>query len=135
MSIAADGMTDRARENVDRLLELRGQPIALIPATGQVTVKPGGYKDYAPAAPRPPQVFAKFNKNALDGQEHGQTDRGSVRQFIFEMIGAYDATVQLGDSWQDDAATYQVEMVDNTQPYQVKATVRATLKVQGHSFA
>jgi hypothetical protein len=132
MSIAVDGMTDRARANVARLLELRGQPIALVPATGTVTPKPGGGADYGPAAPRDPQVFAKFNTNRLDGEEKAQTDQGTARKFQFEMIGAADAVVELGDSWEDDAAKYQVDSVDRTQPYQVKAVVTAFLKTTGH---
>lgn len=134
MSIAVDGMTADAREAVAELLYLRGQPIALIPATGTVTAKPGGGNDYAPAAARAPQVFAKFNTKALDGDERAQTDQGTARKFQFRMIGAYDATVHLGDSWEDDGAKYEVDIVDNTQPYQVTAWCTAYLKTAGHSF-
>jgi hypothetical protein len=132
MAIPVDEMTADAVAAVSELLELRGQPIALVPATGTVTQKPGGGADYAAAAPRDPQVFAKFNKNALDGEEKAQTDQGTARKFQFEMIGAYDAVVELGDSWEDDAAKYQVDSVDRTQPYQVKAVVTAFLKTTGH---
>lgn len=134
MSAPVDGMTDDARANVSELLSLRGQPIALIPATGTVTEKPGGGKDYASGAPRAAQIFAKFNKQALDGVENAQTDRGTTRKFQFEMIGAYDAVVVVGDHWEDYAAKYVVESVDNTQPYQVKAIVNAFLKTTGHGF-
>lgn len=134
MSAPVDGMTDDARANVGELLSLRGQPIVLIPATGTVTEKPGGGKDYAAGTPRAPQVFAKFNKQVLDGVENAQTDQGTTRKFQFEMIGAYDAVVEVGDSWEDFAAKYIVEMVDNTQPYQIKAVVVAFLKATGHGF-
>lgn len=127
-------MTADARAAVDELLFLRGQTVVLIPGTGTVVEKPGGGKDYVPGVPRDPQIFAKFNKQALDGVENAQTDRGTTRKFQFEMIGAYDAVVEVGDSWEDFAATYTVESVDITQPYQVKAIVIAFLKVTGHGF-
>ncbi|MFV8317031.1 hypothetical protein [Mycobacterium sp. 23] len=134
MAIPADLMTEDARAAIAELLEWRGQPIALTPAAGAVTVKPGGGKDYTPGAARPAQVFAKFKTSGLDGAEHSQTDRGTVRKFQFDLIGAYDAVISEGDTWEDDAAKYEVQVVDRTQPYQVKATVTGFLKVAGHSF-
>jgi hypothetical protein len=135
MSAAAvDGMTARARATVAELLELRGQPIILIPATAVATEAPSGGYNYSPAAARDPQVFAKFNTKALDGSEDSQTDRGQNRKFQFRMIGAYDTVIALGDSWEDDQASYTVETIDLTQPYQITAIVTAYLKVPGHSF-
>ncbi|ORA25167.1 hypothetical protein [Mycobacterium aquaticum] len=133
MSAPIDGMTAEARAAVAELLALRGQPIALIPAAGTVTEKPGGGKDYAPAVPRDPQVFAMFNKQALDGVDSSTTDLGTVRTLRLEMVGAYDAVVEVGDSWEDFAAKYSVQTVDNTRPYQITAIVIAFLKVTGHS--
>lgn len=133
MSAPVDGMTGDARAAVAELLALRGQPIVLIPAVGTVVEKPGGGKDYTPAAPRDPQIFAKFNKEALDGVDQSATDLGTVRKFREEMVGAYDAVVEVGDTWEDYAATYTVETVDNTRPYQIKAIVISVLKVTGHS--
>lgn len=134
MTVPVDGMTDRARAAVAELLELRGQPITLIPAAGVATQAPSGGYNYSPTPARDPQVFAKFNTKALDGSEDSQTDRGQNRKFQFRMIGAYDAQIALGDSWEDDQAKYTVETVDLTQPYQVTAIVTAYLKVTGHSF-
>ncbi|MDP7703183.1 MULTISPECIES: hypothetical protein [unclassified Mycobacterium] len=131
--IPADEMTGDARSLVAELLELRGQPIALTPVAAGAGAEGRG-RDYAPAAPRPAQVFAKFKTSGLDGAEHSQTDRGTSRKFQFDMIGAYDAVIGEGDTWEDDAASYEVQVVDRTQPYQVKATVTAWLKVAGHSF-
>lgn len=133
MSAPVDGMTGDARAAVDELLALRGQSIVLIPATGTVVEKPGGGKDYAPGVPRDPQVFAKFNKEALDGVEQSSTDLGTIRRFREEMVGAYDAVVEVGDTWEDYSATYTVQSVDNTRPYQIKAIVISVLKVTGHS--
>jgi hypothetical protein len=130
MSAPVDGMTDDARANVNELLALRGQPIVLVPETGTVTEKPGGGKDYTAGVPRAPQVFAKFNKHVLDGVENAQSDKGTTRKYQWEMIGAYDAVIAVGDTWEDYAAKYTVESVDNTQPYQVTAF----LKVTGHGF-
>lgn len=135
MVVAVDGMTADARNVIGELLELRGQPIVLIPAVGVVTEKPGGGKDYASAAPRDPQVFAMFNTSGADGREQAESDQGLTRQFRCNMIGAYDAVVQVGDAWEDDVASYTVESVDNTTAYQVKAVVAAVLKSTGHGSA
>lgn len=134
MSAPIDGMTADARAAIDELLTLRGQPIALIPGTGTVIEKPGGGRDYGPGTPRAPQVFAKFDKHPLDGVDKAQGDRGTTRKLEFEMIGAHDAVVQVGDHWEDYAASYTVDTVDNTRPYQIKAIVTAFLKTTGHGF-
>jgi len=134
MAVPADAMTADARSNVAELLELRGQPIALTPATGTVTEKPGGGKDYASAAPRDPQVFAMFNTGGADAREKAPTDQGTTRQFTCNLIGAWDAVVEVGDTWEDDVAKYVVDSVDNTAAYQVKAVVTAYLKVTGHGI-
>lgn len=133
MTFSVDEMTEDAQALVAEVLELRGQQIVLVPNTTSGVAGRG--KDYDDAPPRPAQTFALFNKGQLDGREHSQTDRSTVRKFQFEMIGAADAVVQLGDSWEDTTATYEVESVDTTQPYQVRAIVIAFLKPQGHSFA
>lgn len=127
-------MTADASAAVAELLELRGQPIALIPVAAPVD-KPGGGRDFTDDAPAPrdPQIFALFNDGKLDGAELAQTDRGTNRKYGFRLIGAADAVVALGDSWEDDVAKYTVEAVDY-RAYQVTATVVGYLKVQGHSF-
>lgn len=132
MPIPVDEMTADARAAIAELLELRGQPITLIPVAGAGT--PGRGADYVPGVARAVQVFAKFNTKGFDGSERSQADRGDARKFTFDLIGAYDAVIGEGDTWEDDAAKYEVQVVDRTQPYQVKATVTAWLKVAGHSF-
>lgn len=139
MTAPVDGMTDDARAAVSELLELRGQPIALIPALGVVTEKPGGGKDYAPSTPRDPQIFALFQVSSAKTGRYGRgfdsteagSDGGTVRKFAFNMIGGFDAVVQIGDAWEDGRAKYQVESVDYAAPYQVGAVVTAFLKVPG----
>jgi hypothetical protein len=125
------------------LLQLRGQEIALIPAVGAVTDKPGGGKDYGPTAARDPQTFVLFQVSSaetgrlgkgFDAASQSSSDKGTVRRFHYNMIGASDAVVELGDAWEDDLATYTVESVDTTLPFRVGAVATAYLKVQGHSF-
>lgn len=134
MVVAVDAFTDPARRAVGELLRLRGQTITLIPAVGSVTEKPGGGKDYAPAAPRAPQQFALFNTRGFDGRENAQTDQGLSRKFAFKLVGAWDAVVEVGDAWEDDIAKYQVDSIDRTKPYQIEALVVGFLKETGHSF-
>lgn len=134
MAVAEDQMTGDARGVVAELLEQRGQSIALVPATGTVTEKPGGGKDYGPGPARPAQTFALFNTTGVDARQESSADQGTTRQFRYSMVGAYDAVVEVGDSWEDDVAKYTVVSVDNTQPYQVKAVVTAFLKSAGHGI-
>jgi hypothetical protein len=143
MTAPADGMTDDARAAVSELLELRGQPITLIPGTGTVTEKPSGGKDYGPGAPRDPQIFALFQVSSaatgrygrgFDATTSASADSGTVRKFQYSLIGAHDAVVQIGDSWEDGIAKYTVESVDYSAAYQVGALVVGFLKVTGHGF-
>lgn len=134
MAVAEDQMTGDARGVVAELLELRGQPIALVPATGTVTEKPGGGKDYGPGAARAVQTFAVFIASGADARQDSSADQGTTRQVSFDMVGAFDAVVEVGDAWEDDAAKYTVGSVDNTKPYQVKAVGTAFLKVTGHGI-
>lgn len=141
MSAPVDGMTADAREAVSELLQLRGRSITLIPALGTVTEKPGGGKDYAPSTPRAPQIFALFQiisakssragAKALvfEGTVGASSDGGVARKFVFDMVGAFDAVVEIGDKWEDDLAKYQVESVDYASAYQVGALVTGFLKV------
>lgn len=124
------------------LLALRGKPITLVPASGVATEAAGGGFDYAPAAPRASQIFVLFQVSSpetgrlgkgFDSTSTSSTDKGTVRRFAYNMIGAAGSVVELGDSWEDDVATYTVDSVDYTVPYVVGATVTAFLKVTGHS--
>lgn len=124
------------------LLALRGQVITLIPAVGVVIDKPGGGKDYAPAAPRDPQTFVLFQVSSAHTGRLGKgfdaahtADGGAVRTFQYNMIAAAGTEILIGDTWEDDIATYTVDSVDRTVPYAVGAVAIAFLKVQGHAFA
>lgn len=143
MTAPVDGMTADARAAVSELLDLRGRLITLVPAVGTVTEKPGGGKDYARSSPREPQVFALFQISSaktgrvgkgFDATANSASDKGTVRKFSYDMVGAYNAVVQIGDAWEDDLAKYQVESVDYSAAYQVGAVVTGFLKVTGHSF-
>lgn len=125
------------------LLALRGKQITLIPAVGVVTAKPGGGNDYGPDAARAPQTFVLFQVSSAEtgrlakgfaAAHASSSDGGTVRTFQYNLIGAADAVVHIGDAWEDDLASYIVESVDNTVPYMVGAVVTAFLKVQGHGF-
>lgn len=120
------------RELIGDLLMLRGQQIALRPLVP--TEKPSGGKDYGPGPARPTQTFVLFNTKGFDGRENSQTDRGMSRKFQFQLVGAADAQIAIGDSWEDAVAKYTVEEVDRTRPYNVVALVTGFLKVEGHGF-
>lgn len=119
-------------DSIRALLAMRGQLIVLTPATGMATEKPGGGFDYAPAAPRAAQVFATFNTGGFDGREHSQNDQGVVRKLTIRLVGAADAQIDIGDTFTNDIATYEVASVDRSTPYKVDALAVAFLKVTAH---
>lgn len=131
MVVPTDALTADGRALTTELLELRGQPIILTPVSAPVET-PGGGHDYTSAAPRSPQMFAMFNTKGFDGREDSTTDRGLSRKFQFEMVGAHDAKIAIGDIWEDDVAKYTVETVDRTKSYLVQAIVVGYLKGLGH---
>jgi hypothetical protein len=116
------------------LLALRGQLITLIPAAGVAVEKPSGGKDYSAAEPREPQYFVLYNTKGFDGREDSQTDRGLSRKFQYQLVGAADAEIAIGDKWSDAVADYVVQSVDRTKPYITMALVTGFLKVEGHGF-
>lgn len=133
MPAATDALTPDGRANIAELLRLRGQPITLTPV-GVAVDKPGGGKDYPPATPRIPQTFALFNTKGFDGRENSQTDQGVSRKFAYTLVGAHDAQIAIGDSWDDDVAAYTVESIDRGKPYMVQAVITAYVKGAGHGF-
>lgn len=133
MAIATDTLTAEFRVHTAELLDLRGQPITLT-TVGTPVSKPGGGKDYSGSVQRPPQVFALFNTKGFDGRENSQTDQGMSRKFAYNLVGAWDAQIAVGDTWEDDAAKYTVETVDRGKPYLIQATVVGYLKEPGHGF-
>lgn len=120
------------RQLIADVLALRGQQITLIPIVA--TAKPSGGNDYSDGTPRAPQMFVLFNTMRFDGSDDSQTDRGLARKFQYQLVGAVDAQIALGDHWEDDKAAYTVESIDRTKPYNVEALVTGFLKVEGHSF-
>lgn len=133
MDIATDALTADGRALTAELLQLRGQPITLT-TVGTPTVKPGGGKDYTGGVQRQPQTFSLFNSKGFDGRENSQTDQGMSRKFAYNLVGAWNAQIAVGDTWEDDAAKYVVETVDRGKPYLIQATVTGYLKEPGHGF-
>lgn len=121
-----------AKQLIADLLALRGQVITLVPTVS--TSKPGGGNAYGPGAPRSPQTFVLTSTKAFDGAEDSQTDRGLARKLQFRLVGAADAEIALGDTWEDAAAKYTVETIDRTNQWDVEAIVVGFLKVSGHSY-
>lgn len=119
------------RQLIADMLALRGQQIVLTPivATGM----PGGGKDYGPGTARAAQTFVVTNLGDADAREGAQADRGLVRKLRFQLVGVYNSAIEIGDTWDDDAASYTVESIDRTNPFNVVALVVGFLKETGHS--
>lgn len=108
------------------VLALRGQQIVLIPRVG--VEGPGGGKDYGPGTARDPQLFVMVVLSNLDSREDAQTDHGQSHKFNCRLVGAADAQIAVDDTWEDAAATYTVQAVDRSKPYNVEAFATAFVK-------
>lgn len=119
-------------DSIDALLAVWGVPIVLTPATGVAVDVSGGGKRYAPAPARAEQLFATFNTGGFDGREHSPNDQGLARKLAIRLVGRFDAAIEIGDTFSDDIATYQVASVDRSTPYKVDALAIAFLNVGAH---
>lgn len=96
--------------------------IALIPAKGTSTLKPGGGYDFTPASPRNAQNFRLIPQADTEGIQEVE-DSGVVRTFDYVLVGSHDAVVAIGDEWNDGSSRYRVTGIRPSNGYEVKATV------------
>lgn len=91
----------------------------------QVAVdKPGGGRDFTTIT-IPSQVFRLTNQTTSDGIGHSGNDDGMVRTDSYVLIGAYDADVQMNDTWTDEAGQWKVLGLEPNTGYETRANVVA----------
>lgn len=107
--------------------------ITLLPSRGTATKTASGAHTYSNATPRAPQTFrlaARGIDSARAGIEQSSTDRGKTVQFTYDLIGLYDAVVEIGDTWEGTALDgtplhYHVDSVAPYNGYEVISVVTA----------
>lgn len=98
-------------------------PISLIPV--EKTRQPGGGFKTDALPPRPEQIMKLiYQGGSADGIV--ATADGQSRRYDFILLGEWDATIHIGDFWEDPTRDGQFWVVNGLQPYngyEVKAGV------------
>ena len=114
---------DVLRRQTHWFIENDPTDIVLIP-TGKVSA-PGGGWNIATLPPRPNQRFKViYQGGAADGILN--TTDGQVRKFDFILLGEWDASMEIGDTFTEAAHGNQKWVVNGLQPYngyEIKAGV------------
>lgn len=123
------GILKAARDAIEVMLSFKGIPVVLTPKKGTPVTKPGGGHDFNPPLPKDPQLLAVAKSNFFDGVEFSPNDEGMNRKREYTVTGRYDADIEIGDTWSDDEADYEVMTVDNSSGFKTIASVTGWLKV------
>lgn len=111
------------RENTLAFIAYRPSTITLIPKTVRVRTASGGWTD-ADAPPRQPQTFRIIEQGARNQPPVIRTQDGKVRIVDFMLLGAFDATVEIDDSWTaSDGRVWEIGDVIRDNGYEVRALV------------
>jgi len=123
------GILKAARDAIEVMLTFKGIQVTLTPQKGTPIQKPGGGHDFNPPAPRDPQLMSVAKSSFFDGVEFSNNDDGLNRKRAYTVTARHDADIEIGDTWSDDEADYEVMTVDNSSGYKTIATVTGWLKV------
>ncbi len=94
------------RRAIKKFIDIDNEVISLVPQ-GKKVVKPGGI--YDASGDRTPRVPQKFNIVPYGGKFF-TVENGDLRTY-FEVTGAWDAEIEIGDSWTKDGVTYRIMAV------------------------
>lgn len=117
-----------AKQAIEILLRFKGIDVELVPKNGTVIAKPGGGRDFVPAAPRKPQTIA-LSKLGNDDLGTASTDEGQYVRRAYALTGRFDMEIAIGDFWEDDEAEYTVETLDQTNGWKTSAEVIGFVKI------
>lgn len=117
------------RKGTDIGLKIDSHEIVLVP---QVKVKkPGGGYAVEPGTPRALQLFSvEANESALSGLtgSAGGVTKGEgteVHTWAYQLVGRYDAEVEIGDTWTYQGVVYRVVGIQPLNDYEKRAVVSA----------
>jgi hypothetical protein len=106
-------------------------PVTVALSRKTKVLKPGGGHDKT-SVELPPQQFRLVNQSEASGIEYSGSDDGQTRQFSYLLLGAWDADIQIDDSWTEGEIHYHVDAILPTNDFEVKATVTAFAKRPTH---
>lgn len=114
--------------------------ITLLPSRGTSAQQPSGGHKYSPATARAPQTFRVSARGAGEGPVLAKTDGGRSVKYEYDLIGAFNATIEVGDTWDDTAPDgsaihYKVEFVHPFNGYEVSAYVTSWATEPQHGDA
>lgn len=94
-------------------------------------IQPSGGHTKVPVT-LPPQKFRFVNQSLSDGLGYSPTDEGEVHSYIYVLIGAYDADIQIDDSWEEGDIQYHVDGIIPSTGYETRASVTGYAKEPIH---
>jgi hypothetical protein len=106
-------------------------PTSIILGRNVTVAMPGGGHDY-PKVDLPAQNFRLINLSADDGISNSPNDDGEVRKFFYNMVGEWDADIQINDVWEVGDTQYSVDGLMPNNEYETRATVTAFAKDPRH---
>lgn len=104
-------------------------PIALVPHTR--VKKPGGVWDLEEQPAREPQNFSvepnASTLSGISGAAGGVTssEGAEVHKWSYEIVGAYDSVMAIGDTWTEGDTTYRITAIQPFSGYERRGVVAA----------
>lgn len=93
--------------------------------------KPGGGHDKAPIT-LDPQIFRIINQTSSDGLSYSGNDGGEAHSFTYEMVGAWDADIEVDDTWTEANSQYRVDGIVPNNGYETRVYVTSFSKEPIH---
>lgn len=110
-------------------LKIDSHPIVLTPH--ERVRKPGGVFDWEPRPPKPVQQLGIDSSEAtlsgITGTGGGvsMTDGATVHKWNYEIYGPYNASIDIGDTWESDGVIYRVISIKPSNGYERRGVVSA----------
>lgn len=95
-------------------------PIDLVPH--KRVSKPGGVWDLVAQPSRGEQDFALEPSGATGS---GNTEGAAVHQWAYELVGAWDSEMEIGDTWTEGDTIYRINAIQPNNGYERRGVVSA----------
>lgn len=116
-----------AKQAIEVLLQFKGVAVAFVPQKGLTVVKPGGGEDFVAGIARTPQMLS-LTQIGADLVTDASTDEQRYVTRNYVGTGRWNMLVEVGDEWEDLAARYKVETVDQTSGFKTSIEVVGFVK-------
>lgn len=105
---------------------IAADPLSLtLQVRGSVRTPSGAYSRERQSE-RPPQVFKLIMQSPAGGSIEQRTEDGTERQVDFILLGEWDAEIEVGDYWDDEAGQrWEVVALVPRNGYETRAVVEA----------